>query len=168
MTDLMGVVAALLASLVMAPALAHALELPGKLRLSRAEYAVVQRIYYPGFTAAGIGELLSVVVAAAALALTNAGSGDFALRAVALAALVGMQAVYWLRVHPVNRFWLEEERLDRFSAGFFDAGRATGGRSAGPPEQVEWTALRFRWESGHAVRAALAVVGVVTLVVALV
>ena len=33
-------------------ALAHALEMPGKMRLAKDEYFVVQSIYYPGFTIA--------------------------------------------------------------------------------------------------------------------
>lgn len=32
----------------MAPALAHAMEYPGKMRLSRDAYLTVQPIYYPG------------------------------------------------------------------------------------------------------------------------
>jgi hypothetical protein len=33
-----------------AMALAHALELPGKFRLSKEEYLRIESIYYPGFT----------------------------------------------------------------------------------------------------------------------
>jgi hypothetical protein len=36
--------------------LAHALELPGKMRLAKDEYFAVQSIYYPGFTIAGASE----------------------------------------------------------------------------------------------------------------
>ncbi|MCH6161390.1 anthrone oxygenase family protein [Streptomyces marispadix] len=166
MTDVVGAVAALSAAVVMAPALAHALELPGKLRLDRDHYFAVQRIYSPGFTVAGMSEVPAVIMAAVALALTEAASADFTLRATGLAALVGMQAVYWLRVHPVNGFWLAGEDLDRFSRRFFSfAARRREPAGEGP---VEWTTLRTRWESGHAVRAVLSVVGVVVLVVALV
>ncbi|MGH3310668.1 MAG: hypothetical protein ACRDP3_08785 [Streptomyces sp.] len=165
MTEVMGVLAALLACAVMAPAVAHVLELPGKLRLSRADYSMVQRIYYPGFTIAGAGEFPGIIVAAVALALTGTGGPDFPLRATGLVALAGMQAVYWLRVHPVNGFWLEGEDLDRFSAGFFSFGARR--REAGRGGSVEWTDLRARWESGHAIRAALSVVAVTTLIVAL-
>jgi len=165
MTNVVGALAALLATVAMAPALAHALELPGKRRLSRDDYTVVQRIYYPGFTIAGTSELPGIIVTATALALTEAASLDFTLRAIGLVALVGMQAVYWLRVHPVNGFWLEGEDLDRFGAGFFAF--AARRRDAGRDGHVEWTDLRARWESGHAMRAALSVVSVAVLVVAL-
>ena len=33
-----------------------------------------------------------------------------------------MQAVYWLFTHPVNKFWVEGENLDRFSSRFFSFG----------------------------------------------
>jgi hypothetical protein len=39
----------MLAAITMALSLAHALELPGKLRLNREQYLAVQTIYYPGF-----------------------------------------------------------------------------------------------------------------------
>lgn len=165
MTNVVGALAALLTAVAMAPALAHALEVPGKLRLARDEYLVVQRIYYPGFTIAGSIEFPSIIVTAIALALTETASPDFTLRAIGLVALVGMQAVYWLRVHPVNGFWLEGENLDRFSTGFFTF--AARHRDAERNGHVEWTALRDRWESGHAMRAALSVVGVTVLIVAL-
>src|SRR5262245_54944 len=50
-----------LVALVLATTLAHALELPGKLRLSQPEYWTVQQIYYPGFTIAGVAEPLAVL-----------------------------------------------------------------------------------------------------------
>jgi hypothetical protein len=46
-----------LVSIAMALSLAHALELPGKLRLDKEAYLTVQPIYYPGFTiGGGVGE----------------------------------------------------------------------------------------------------------------
>ena len=165
MTEIVGVLAVLPAVITMVPAAAHVLELPGKLRLSRAEYAVVQRIYYPGFTRAGLAEVPAVLMAAAALAVTPTDSADFALRSVALAALATVQAVYWLQVHPVNRFWLANEELDRFSAGFFATGRRLPDDGEG--NTARWQALRARWESGHVLRAVFATAAVVTLVAAL-
>ena len=40
----------------MAMALAHALEYPGKLRLSKESYLATQTIYYPAFTFGGVCE----------------------------------------------------------------------------------------------------------------
>ena len=56
------VVAVLLVAAAMAPALAHALELPGKMRLTKDEYFAVQAIYYPGFTIAGLSEPAGILV----------------------------------------------------------------------------------------------------------
>ncbi len=46
----------LLVRVTAALSLAHALEWPGKMRLTREQYLAVQPIYYPGFTYAGICE----------------------------------------------------------------------------------------------------------------
>src|SRR5262245_43244062 len=46
----------------MTPALAHALEYPGKLRLQKDAYAATQQIYYPGFTyGGGAAEILAIL-----------------------------------------------------------------------------------------------------------
>jgi hypothetical protein len=44
------VVTVFLVAVAMSLALAHALELPGKMRLDKETYMAVQTIYYPGFT----------------------------------------------------------------------------------------------------------------------
>jgi hypothetical protein len=49
------VITLVLVAIAMALSLAHALEFPGKLRLSREHYLAVQTIYYPGFTIGGSG-----------------------------------------------------------------------------------------------------------------
>jgi hypothetical protein len=56
------VVTVLVVSMAMALSLAHSLELPGKLRLSRREYLEVQAIYYPGFTFGGFAEPLGLML----------------------------------------------------------------------------------------------------------
>ncbi|HET7883004.1 MAG TPA: hypothetical protein VFL55_19120 [Acetobacteraceae bacterium] len=54
----------------MALSLAHALEVPGKLRLPRETYIAVQQISYPGFTIGGAfgesGAILATLAAATA------------------------------------------------------------------------------------------------------
>jgi len=59
MFDALQVVSLILVVLAMVPAFAHALELPGKLQLTKDAYLTVQPIYYPGFTIAGISEPLT-------------------------------------------------------------------------------------------------------------
>jgi hypothetical protein len=63
MVEVLQVLAVVLVGLAVVPALAHALELPGKKRLSQDAYMAVQPIYYPGFTiVGGIGEAGGLIV----------------------------------------------------------------------------------------------------------
>jgi hypothetical protein len=119
MLRLLQVLTVMVVSVAMGLALAHALEYPGKLRLSREEYHAAQRIYYPGFTFGGVAEPLGILLTAVLLLLTPAGTPDFWLVLVALLVLAGMQAVYWIYTHPVNRYWLEQEKLGGMAEGFF-------------------------------------------------
>ncbi|TJW72478.1 MAG: hypothetical protein E5X43_31250, partial [Mesorhizobium sp.] len=64
------IVTLLLVAITMALSLAHALELPGKLRLNEATYKSVQTIYYPGFTIGGFAEIGGIVALAILLYLT--------------------------------------------------------------------------------------------------
>lgn len=156
MLEAMQAATLILVSLVFAPALAHALEWPGKKRLGKEAYFTVQRIYYPGFTLAGVLEPLSAVAALVLLVMTPRGGSTFWLTAAALAALVAMQLVYWLFTHPLNRVWLEGEDLGEAGSRFFAAGPDRA-QSATPSEGGEsWTALRDRWERSQLVRAACA------------
>jgi hypothetical protein len=139
----------------MVPALAHALELPGKLRLAREAYFTVQPIYYPGFTFAGFAEPVALLCSLALLVLTPTGSAEFWLTAAAFGALVAMHAVYWLVTHPVNKFWLRDEQLSAAGKGFFSLGSQAGA--------ADWRALRDRWEYSHVARAALSLVGLLAL-----
>jgi hypothetical protein len=92
---------------------AHAFEMPRKMRLGRDDYFVVQRIYYPGFTIGGVGEVLAVVATLALLFVTPRASAAFWLTLVAFLAAAAMQGVYWLRVHPVNRTARRREAVSR-------------------------------------------------------
>jgi hypothetical protein len=93
----MQLVAVTLVSMSMAPSLAHALELPGKLRLSEEQYRLIQPIYYPGFTiGGGIGEGLGLLATGALLFIAPYGSADFWLAAVAFGCMTGVQVVFWV------------------------------------------------------------------------
>jgi len=104
MLVVLQVVTATLVSITMALALAHALEFPGKMRLSETEYRTVQTIYYPGFTIGGIGEGLALVALLGLVALTPTGGAAFWLSVAAFIALAMMHGVYWVLTHPVNNF----------------------------------------------------------------
>jgi len=69
MLETLRIVTVILVVFAFAPALAHALELPGKLRLSHDAYFATQRIYYPGFTVAGISEPLALIATISLLAI---------------------------------------------------------------------------------------------------
>lgn len=137
-----------LVSVAMALSLAHALEMPGKMRLDERTYRSVQGMYYPGFTwGGGLGEFGGLIATIGLLAMTPRGTGDFALTLAALACLLGMQAVYWTVTHRVNRVWVAEQSLGRGGKKFFGTAREGG--------DADWTELRARWEYSHVARAVL-------------
>jgi Domain of unknown function (DUF1772) len=153
-----------LVAVAMALALAHALELPGKMRLDKAAYLATQPIYYPGFTVGGgIGEGGGMWAMLILLLLTPRASPEFRWTLAAFVALVAMHLAYWVFTHPVNKFWLRDHQLKGFSGGFFRFDPA--GRSA-PASEDDWRWLRRRWEYSHVARAALAVISFVCLVIA--
>ena len=152
-------VATFLAALVMTQTLAHALEMPGKMRLDREQYYVVQTIYYPGFTIGGGAEPLAIIAAAAALLMQPAGTGLFWLIAAALALLIITHLLFWVVVQPVNRQWLETTRLSGAADRFFRTGEMKG-------DAANWTKLRDRWERGHLARTVTSVAGFLLLLLA--
>jgi hypothetical protein len=159
------IISILLVALAMAPALAHLLEFPGKRRLTKDAYLTVQPIYYPGFTiAGGIGEVGGMLAVLAMLLLTREGTPTFWLRLVALAAMFSMQVIFWLFTQPVNKAWLETTSLGSFSAAFFDV--RSGTHRVRPDDPDGWKEMRDRWEYSHIVRAALATLSFLLLVVA--
>jgi hypothetical protein len=162
MLQLLEAVAILIVAIVMALSLAHALELPGKLRLSKEDYLVVQPIYYPGFTFTGFAEPLSVVVLIVLL-FWIPGSTAFWLVFSALIVLAAVNAIYWVVVHTVNNFWLKDFELKGASGAFFKSGASQ--RDEG---EVDWIAYRNRWEGGHVARAALSLIALALLATAIV
>jgi Domain of unknown function (DUF1772) len=157
------ILAVLFAAVAMALSPAHALELPGKLRLSKEQYLGVQSIYYPGFTIGGAAEPLAILLTLVLLLLTSAGSAAFWLTAGAFVALLAMHAVYWILIHPVNNFWLKDFKLKGAGAGFFSFDPLNRISSSQEPE---WTLLRDRWEYSHLVRAGLAMLALILLATA--
>lgn len=164
MFNVLQILTAILIAVAMAMALAHALEFPGKMRLTKEAYFAMQPIYYPGFTiGGGIGEFGGLIATIILLFFTPLGSAQFWLTLVALLGLIGMQAVYWLLTHPVNQFWLEGEALSGFSAGFFSFA-ANQSNEARP---VDWKDLRNQWEYSHVVRAGFALVSLIAIIIAI-
>jgi len=167
MVEVLQILNLSLVVLVMVPALAHSLELPGKLRLTRDAYFAVQPIYYPGFTIAGASEPLAIVSTAILLVVTPRGSSDFWLTLAALVGLIGVHGVYWLFTHPVNNFWLQGEKMSGLGSGFFSLGSASRRVLRSETRPVDWTDLRDQWEYSHVARAGLGVLSFIALVIAI-
>src|SRR5262245_35263644 len=96
------VISVLLVSVAMALSLAHALELPGKMRLDEKTYTAMQPIYYPGFTIAGLSEPAGIVALLVLLTATPGAGAAFWWTLVGLVALAASHVVYWVLTHPVN------------------------------------------------------------------
>ena len=153
-------------SVAMSMALAHALELPGKLRLGRENYIAVQTIYYPGFTYAGFTERLGIIATLVLLFLRPKRSPGFWWTLAGLVALLAMHAVYWIVTHPVNNFWMKDQHLKGFAAGFFSSDPMKRG-AAVEQSRDDWTRFRDQWEYSHVLRAAFSTIALIALVVAI-
>lgn len=159
MLEALQVLSVLLAAVTLTASLAHALELPGKLRLSKDSYFAVQTIYYPGFTWAG-GAEVGALVALLLLTVLTRGTA-FWLILAALICLACAHAIYWVFTHPVNNFWLRDFELKGFARGFFSFAGQHG-------EAPDWRVLRDRWEYSHVARAALTLIAFTLLITAVV
>jgi hypothetical protein len=155
------VLTVLFVAVAMALALAHALELPGKLRLSRDTYLAVQRMYYPGFTIGGAVEAAALVCTALLVFLSRTDATVFWLTLMSFLALLAMHAVYWVVTHPVNNFWMRGFQPKGVGGRFFAFGTNGRHRKAYTPE---WTELRDQWEYSHVARAVLGVLSLTLLV----
>jgi hypothetical protein len=163
---MLQVVSVCLVAVAAALPLAHALELPGKMRLDKHDYLATQPIYYPGFTmAGGIGEAGGVIATSILLALTPRASREFPWTLAALLLLVAMHAAYWIFTHPLNKFWLRDRELQGLGRRFIRF--APGNRGASDTDRDDdWQRLRNQWERSHVVRAVLAETAFVCLVIA--
>ncbi len=163
MLQILQVLTVSLVAIAMALALAHALELPGKLRLAKEQYLAVQPIYYPGFTIGGAAEPLGLLMTLALLSWMPRGGVAFWLTAGAFACLLAMHAAYWLLTHPVNNFWLKDVKLKGAGAGFFSFDPL---KRSSDHARADWTRYRDRWEYSHVVRAAFGLISLILLVAA--
>jgi len=131
----------LFVALALAPAMAHLLELPNKIGMSREEYFVVQQVYR-GWALLGIvvfGALLSTL----ALALmTRRRPGEFGPALTAFLCIAATQAVFWSFTFPANQQTANWTIL---------------------PEH--WRTLRSEWEYSHAASAVLNLVALVAVII---
>jgi len=133
---------ALLAAL---PPIAHVLELPNKLALDAPLWLAVQQHLYRGW-GPFLGGPVEIIAFATAITLMVARRRDPApmrLTLVAALAYAGMIATFFVFNNPVNA------ALNGWTP------------STIPPD---WTSWRLRWETGHALAAALSIAAIVSLV----
>ena len=119
MLALLKIMAVVLVAVAMALPLAHALEYPGKMRLSKPQSLATQPIYYPGFSIGGAAEPLALMLTLLLAFELVFRSTAFWLAIGSFLALTAMHAVYWLFTHPANNFWLRDTELGRAGSGFF-------------------------------------------------
>jgi hypothetical protein len=132
--------AVIFTALALVPAMAHVLELPNKLPLSRESYLTVQRIYR-GWSLAGVlvfGALVTTLLLAILGERESRGAA-----AVAFFAIAATQVVFWTFTAPVNR--------------------KTGNWTVAPKD---WERLRDRWEISHAANALLHFIAMVCVALA--
>lgn len=155
MSRLFPLACLLLTAIAMALSLAHAAELPGKMRLDRETYLAVQQIYYPGFTIGGIAEPLGALAILVLLFIAPLPGVRFWWAVLALGSLVAMQLVFWFVTQPVNAAWTRDMNLQGLGGLFF---------SIFPIEvSGDWTRLRNIWEYSHVARAILAMIAFLSL-----
>lgn len=140
--DLVFFVALLATALAMGAALAHALELPNKIALSREDYFVVQRIY-SGWSR--LGYLIAVQLAGmlGVVVLYRRQRRVLVPALAAVACLIAAQAVFWIFTFPANQ--------------------ATANWTLQPEA---WESLRRQWEYSHLAGAILQTLALASLIVA--
>ncbi|MER3423466.1 MAG: DUF1772 domain-containing protein [Nitrospiraceae bacterium] len=133
----------LFVALAMAPAMAHLLELPNKITLSRDEYLTVQQIYR-GWALLGFvvfGALVSTLILTI---MVRHEPKAFALTLTAFLCIVGTQIVFWTWTYPAN------QQTDNWTM---------------LPDN--WLELRKQWEYSHATGAGLNVIALIALILSL-
>jgi hypothetical protein len=156
------VAAVILVAVAMALSLAHALELPGKLRLGREAYLAIQQIYYPGFTVGGAAEPLGILVLLVLLGLGPFAGARFWWILVAALSLVTAHLIYWFVTHPVNNFWTKDLQMSGFGATFFALFAPAAAEGS-----ADWAKLRDIWEYSHVARAVFAMLSLICLTTSL-
>jgi hypothetical protein len=127
-------------AVALGPALAHLLELPNKINLTREEYLTVQQIYR-GWALLGIvvaGALLSTLVLTIMIRQERKA---FVFALIAFLCIVGTQVVFWTYTYPTNQVTNNWTIL---------------------PEN--WRVLRQQWEYSHATSAGLNLLALVAVI----
>jgi hypothetical protein len=135
-------IALLSTALALGAALAHLLELPNKIGLSREQYFVVQGIYQ-GWNRLGLLLLIELASMLAVIVLARNDPPVWRVAIVALLCLVVAQALFWIFTYPANVSTANWTHI---------------------PDN--WEALRSRWEYSHAAGAVLQGLAMSALIIA--
>jgi hypothetical protein len=130
----------LFTALSLGPALAHILELPNKIHLSREDYLTVQLIYR-GWALLAIvifGALISTLILTLMVRKTRK---VFTLTLTGLLCIVGAQIVFWVFTYPANQ---ETNNWTQMPAN--------------------WPVLRNQWEYSHAAGAVPSLIAMIALI----
>jgi hypothetical protein len=130
----------LLVALALAPAMAHLLELPNKINVSREAYLIVQQ-NYRGWALLGLviaGALFSTLILTVKLRQHRRA---FLWSLLSFLCIAGTQAVFWTYTAPANQ--------------------ATSNWTFMPEN---WAALRQQWEFSHAASAGLNLAALVAVI----
>ena len=139
--NLVRFISLLCTALVLAPAMAHLLELPHKIHLSRDAYLTVQQIYQ-GWSLLGIVVISALLSTFVLAILVRQQRTAFMLTLIAFLCIMVAQIVFWTFTYPANQ--------------------ATDNWTVLPPH---WQALRTQWEYSHATGAVVNLIALITLIV---
>ena len=131
------------ASLALGLALAHLLELPNKINLSRSDYLTVQQIYR-GWALLGIVIFSALISTFVLTLLLRKERRAFVFSLIGFLCIVGTQIVFWTYTFPANQVTNNWTML---------------------PDN--WEQLRRQWEYSHATSAVLNLLAVASLIVSL-
>jgi hypothetical protein len=135
-------VALLATALALGAALAHALELPNKIGMSREDYFVVQQVY-AGWNRLAYLLAVELIGMLTVIMLYRAEPRVLSFALVALGCLLAAQAVFWMFTFPANQ--------------------ATSNWTLQP---ANWDALRRQWEYSHLAGAAFQSLAMAALIIA--
>ena len=111
--------------LALGAGLAHAYELPNKMRLSRDEYFIAQKAYR-GWALLGFVVLVQLASTGTVALLYRGVDGIAGASLFALLTIIAGQLIFWIVTFPVNRMTEQWNRMP-----------------------VNWEQLRRRWEYSH-------------------
>ncbi len=128
-------------ALALAPAMAHLLELPNKIGMSRDEYFVVQQVYR-GWALLGIIVVAALLSTLALTLLVRKRSSEFGPALTAFLSIAATQIVFWTFTFPANQQTANWTIL---------------------PDH--WMALRTQWEYSHAASAILNLIALIAVII---